>query len=66
MLVSENKMAPMIGVEPQTLQNWRVSGRGPRWYKLPSGGVRYDVDEVLAWAKSQPRRSTSDDGAEAA
>lgn len=52
MLVSDIEAAKVIDVTTGTLRQWRYIGSGPPFYKMPTGGVRYDIDEVLAWAKS--------------
>ena len=34
-LLSEDDAAPLCGVEPKTLQNWRYQGLGPAFIKMP-------------------------------
>jgi hypothetical protein len=51
--------AALLKLRPQTLEQWRHKGVGPRYHKLVRG-VRYkqaDLDEFLA---SSGRRSTSE------
>lgn len=52
MLKTEKDAAEAIGVTVQTLRQWRCKKVGPPAHKLPTGGIRYDVDEVVKWAKS--------------
>lgn len=33
----------------RTLQSWRLRGRGPRYYKLAGGMVRYRWSDVQEW-----------------
>lgn len=50
-LLSEDDAAPLCGVEPKTLQNWRYQGLGPAFIKMPGrrGKVAYDPDDIAAW-----------------
>lgn len=60
MYINEVEAAALIGTRVQTLRNWRVRGiDGPAFYKF-GRLVRYDRDEVIAWAKSCRATSTSD------
>ena len=68
-LVDQRVAAREIGVEPKTLENWRGRGGGPDYYEVGEGKrrlVRYDLDEIRAWARSRRRTSTSDQGEAAA
>ena len=64
-LVNSHIAAAEIGVEVKTLENWRGRGGGPVYYKIGEGRrrlVRYDLDEIRAWARRRRHRSTSDQG----
>jgi predicted DNA-binding transcriptional regulator AlpA len=49
--VSEIELEQLTGVARRTWQKHRLFNRGPRFYKL-QGAVRYDLEEVLAWIRS--------------
>lgn len=46
-------------LKENTLEIWRVQGRGPRWIKI-GRLVRYDEADLDAYLESQTRTSTSD------
>src|SRR5262245_43110019 len=55
--------ADWLGYRPKTLENWRASGIGPRFSRSGRSGrgIRYDVDDLDAWLRSQretPRASS--------
>ena len=52
-------MAPILGVEVQTLQKWRILGRGPKFVKL-GAAVRYREADIAEFIAQGVRRSTSD------
>lgn len=61
--LTTDELSEAIHVPKQTLAVWRVTGRGPRWIKLPHGRrVLYLESEVLKWLESGARTSTSDPG----
>jgi hypothetical protein len=49
------------GIAPRTLQRMRLEGRGPAFYKF-GHAVRYNLAELIEYAKNQRRESTSDHG----
>ncbi len=55
-MLREAEVSQLAGVSLQTLRNWRSDplkrSRGPQYYKLPGGSVRYRLSEVLAWIDS--------------
>ena len=51
--------AAILRVAPITLCKWRVSGRGPRFVNM-GRAVRYRLADLLDWAETQSRRSTSE------
>ena len=57
--VNERKAADILGVAVHTLQNWRVTGRGPAYYKF-EGAIRYATDELAKYASSCRRTSTTE------
>lgn len=58
-LLSANEAAPLLGVAPKTLANWRVAGRGPKHIRAGSK-VGYDINDIEAWKASRRVGSTSE------
>lgn len=56
-----NEAARIIGCARKTLENDRVRGGGPPYYKI-GRAVRYEINELMAWMQSKKRTSTSDSG----
>jgi hypothetical protein len=54
---NEDETARLLGLRVKTLRNWRQTGTEDLPYYKLGRAVRYDLDEVVAWAKS--RRFTS-------
>lgn len=62
-LIDAKTAAPLIGVSPATLENWRCKGRGPAFIKTtpsPRGKVLYRVSDIAAWQEANLFNSTSD------
>lgn len=53
--------AEFLGLSPRTLERLRVEGRGPTFLKL-GRRVLYARVDLVAWAESRRRSSTSDVG----
>lgn len=55
--------AARIGIQPNTLEGWRVKGKGPQFIKLdpksPRSPVRYRESDVLAWLEARTCSNTS-------
>jgi hypothetical protein len=49
LLLDTEEAARMLGYAPKTLRNLKALGIGPRFRKLPSGGVRYTAADLRAW-----------------
>lgn len=47
--VKSSVAASLIGVTSQTLANWRVQGRGPRFISVSPSRVVYKLDDLEAW-----------------
>lgn len=58
-LLTESEAAPRIGVAVKTLQNWRVSGNGPKFIKA-GRRVVYDPADIEAWKSDRRVGSTSE------
>ena len=52
-LAMPDEVAAHLKRPPKTLAEWRSQGRGPRYFKLENGQVRYDWADVRAWLKGQ-------------
>lgn len=44
-LLNQNELASRWGMSPRTLENWRSTGKGPKYIKL-GGQVRYKIAEI--------------------
>lgn len=61
-LVTTQQAAEYLGgLKPNTLEGWRVSGRGVPFIKI-GRLVRYSLDDLDAYIAAQSRRSTSQAG----
>ncbi len=58
-LVDENQAAEYLGVSARTLQEWRVTGHGPRFAALSARCVRYRLEDLDAFIESKLRTSTA-------
>jgi DNA-binding transcriptional MerR regulator len=60
-LIDTRNAAPLIGITPETLENWRSRGEGPRFHKTPgrSGKVLYDPADIEAWRTQRRFSSTA-------
>lgn len=61
-LLTNQQTADMLGVKRNTLEIWRLQGKGPCFRKLGAGKqapVRYVEDDVVAWLDKQSFASTS-------
>lgn len=50
--LTSKEVAARLRIKPRTLNNWRVKGKGPKFYKLhdgPKAPVRYRLQDVLAY-----------------
>lgn len=52
--LTQAEVACLLGVPERTLEGWRLTKSGPPWLKL-GRHVKYDGDDVLAWAREQRR-----------
>ena len=56
--IDEAKAANFLCQSVRTVQKWRVTGFGPKFYK--SGrSIRYRRRDLLAWGDKRRRKSTS-------
>ena len=62
-LLNTAQAAPLIGVAPGTLENWRTQGVGPKFIKTTAGRrgkVLYDPVDIEAWKDANRYASTSE------
>lgn len=58
-LIDTAAVAKLLGLAPISLAKMRLRGNGPPYMQL-GRAIRYSPSEVLAWARSRTRRSTSE------
>ena len=50
--VNEKYFSELKNIPLQTIRNWRWSGKGPAYTKIPgTRSVRYSLQEIEAWWK---------------
>lgn len=61
-LIDTKSAAPLIGITPSTLENWRVRGEGPPFHKMPgrTGKVLYDPEDIAVWREKRRFLSTAE------
>lgn len=62
-LLSAEQAAPLIGLEPKTLANWRHLGKGPKFIKTAGKGrgrIFYDPTDLADWRDANRYASTSE------
>lgn len=64
MKINQKQAAEHLGVKERTLEDYRLRGGGPPFYKI-GARVVYDSAELDAWLAARRRTSTSDRGAAA-
>ncbi len=58
-VLTPEELANRLGMHVGSLANWRVVGKGPKFFQSGKGGrVRYRRDAVEAWEKRKERAST--------
>jgi len=60
-LLNEVAVSRLFSIPQQTLQIWRVEGKGPSFFKI-GRVVRYDQADVLSWLESRKRNHTNGKG----
>lgn len=58
-LLREPEAAAFLGFTPRALQAWRQRGGGPPFVRVSSRAIRYRRDDLIGWAESRLRTSTS-------
>ncbi|SFN50857.1 Helix-turn-helix domain-containing protein [Mycetocola miduiensis] len=52
--LTQRELAELLQLPERTLEDWRLTHAGPPYMKL-GRHVRYDIADVLAWAKEKRR-----------
>jgi predicted site-specific integrase-resolvase len=54
-ILTEERVADMLGLSVKTLQNWRALGEGPRYYRPKGrrGLVYYLLEDILDWVRGR-------------
>ena len=60
-LLTEIQTAEVLGLKPQTLRSWRLTGEGPRYRKI-GAAVRYHPTDLEEYIQQASRQNTSDKG----
>lgn len=58
-LVDNKQAADIIGVHYLTLQNWRSTGKSPKFIKV-GRSVRYRLSDLKAWLEAKTRNHTGE------
>jgi len=53
-LVAEATVSAITGIKIRTLRKWRLQGRGPKVRRIEGRLVRYSLQDVGDWMRSQP------------
>jgi Helix-turn-helix domain len=61
MKINQKQAAEHLGLPERSLENFRLRGGGPPFYKI-GARVVYDSAELDAWLAARRRSSTSDRG----
>lgn len=61
--INTSQLAELLSLKPQTLRNWRCSGRGPQYIRFggPRGRILYRASDVDEWLKARTFTSTSEE-----
>lgn len=57
-LLDNTETAEMLGIRPNTLENWRLKEKGPV-FRTIGRKIRYVESDVLNWLDAQAHTSTS-------
>jgi DNA-binding transcriptional MerR regulator len=53
--LTTRQAAEYLGVQPNTLRVWRVSGRGPKYSKTETGRILYAAADLATWLAAHAR-----------
>ncbi len=58
-LMKEDIAADFFDVTKRAMQNWRCSGKGPKFVRISSRCIRYRKRDLCEWAEKLLRQNTS-------
>lgn len=59
-LLTEKQAAEFLGFTARALQKWRIQGTGPKFVRISSRAIRYQVQDLIDWIEENKRQSTSE------
>ena len=62
-LLTTTQLARVLQLSPRTIEEWRLSGRGPRYARAGGRRVLYRWGDVLAWLEQKTAFSTTEEQA---
>ncbi len=51
-MLTQAQVAEMLNVSAKSVENWRLAGKGPAFYRI-EGQVRYEIRDVRAWKRQR-------------
>jgi len=51
-MLTQAQVAEMLNVSPKSVENWRLKGEGPAFYRIGQQ-VRYEIRDVRAWKRQR-------------
>jgi predicted DNA-binding transcriptional regulator AlpA len=58
-LLKQTDLEKLLGLRPSTLEQMRLTGRGPKFCKI-GRSVRYRVEDVTAWIQQNTFNNTTE------
>lgn len=52
-LLTQKQAAEFLSISHRTLENYRLTGEGPKWVRLGRRLIRYRMEDILAFAGMQ-------------
>jgi hypothetical protein len=60
--LNTKEAARILKVKPNTMEIWRLKGKGPKFYRISGRTVRYRLSDLMEFVENSVRTSTSDEG----
>jgi predicted DNA-binding transcriptional regulator AlpA len=64
--LSTKRTAEYLGTTESTLRKWRLTGYGPRYFKLAANRVVYDPVDLDSWLADRAYNNTTEEAEKAA
>lgn len=58
-LLKQTDLEKMLGLKPSTLEQMRLTGRGPKFCKI-GRSVRYRIEDVISWINARTFKTTTE------